>query len=127
MPISFIARILPLVAALVVSGCGYTPPGGTNTQSTAYRADLEACDASVPDAVDKRNAKTGLAWFGGPATRWGQIDVAMNACMGAKGWGQIRACTADELRTGAPTRVVTRQGVRCADPAKPPTQGAGKS
>lgn len=86
--------------------------------SAKYRVDVEACDASVPEGVDKRNAKTGLAWFGGPVTRWGQIDDAMNACMGGKGWGRVRACTADELRTGSPTRIVTRSSVQCADPAK---------
>lgn len=102
----------------MLAGCGYTPPGGTDTKADKYRTDLAACEASVPDAVDKRNAKTGLAWMTGGITRWSQIGDGKGACMAGKGWGLTRTCTAEELRTGGGNRTVGPSGIRCADPAK---------
>lgn len=112
------ANIFVLTALL--AGCGYTPPGQTDTNSAKYQADYTACDQSVPGVVDKHNAKTGLAWISGPVTRWSRIDSAMNTCMADKGWGHARACTSDELRLGnqAGSLVVTRNGIRCSDPNK---------
>jgi hypothetical protein len=105
-----------LVVAAGVGACGYSPPAGTATDAPTYRADLDACQASVPDAVDKNNAKRGLSWFGGPVTRWSRIGDGLNACMAGKGWGHARACTAEELRGSK--GVVTRTGVQCAEPGK---------
>ncbi len=109
-----------LLSALVLAGCGYTPPGGTDTQAPRFKADADACGASAPGAVNARNAKTGLAWFASPVTRWWQIGTAENDCMAGKGWGRVRACTAEELRQGGRTEglVVTARGVQCADPGK---------
>lgn len=114
-------RSLVLLAALLATACGYTPPGRVDAASPKYAADLDACDASVPDAVNKRNAKTGHSWFLSPITRWSQIDDGLNACMAGKGWGRVRSCTAEELRSGgrAGGMVVTARGVQCADPGKP--------
>lgn len=112
--------LLPLLLA-TLAACAYAPPPRTDTASPAYQSDYTACDTAVPDAVNKRNAKTGLAWMASPFTRWGQLDDGMNACMAAKGWGRVRACTPDELRAGnrAGSLVVTARGVQCADPGKP--------
>lgn len=109
-----------LGSALLVAACGYTPPGETDTQSARYRADREACGSSVPSAVNRRNAKTGLAWFASPVTRWSQIGDGLNECMAGKGWGRVRTCTAEELRQGNRTSslMVTPSGVQCADPAR---------
>ena len=122
---AFMLRSLLLISALLVAGCGYSPPGRTDTQAPGYKADLAACEAATPSAVNARNAKTGLAWFASPVTRWSQIGEGMNACMADKGWGRVRACTAEELRQGnrpgplPSSLVVTARGVQCADPARP--------
>lgn len=116
-------RHLPplLLAAAILAACGYTPPPQANAASPAYKTDYAACDSAVPQAVNRRNAKTGLAWISSPVTRWSQIDDGMNACMAAKGWGRVRACTTNELGAGNRTGslVVTARGVQCADPGKP--------
>ncbi len=113
-----------MVGSLIgsLAGCSYAPPARTDTSSAKYQADLDGCERSVPDGVDRRNAKTGLGWAAGAFTRWPQIDSGLNACMDAKGWGHARACTAEELRQGraAGSLVVTRDGIRCSDPSKPP-------
>ncbi len=118
--------LLTLNAAALTAGlvaCSYAPPAQTDTASPKYQADYDACQASVPDGVDKRNAKRGLTWFAGGVTRWSRIDDGLNTCMGGKGWGHLRACTAEELRqddkTRAKTLTVTRDGIRCTDPNKP--------
>ncbi len=108
-----------LLGPALVTGCGYTPPPSTDTAAPAYKTDYAACDASVPDAVNKRNAKTGHAWFASPITRWSMLDNGMNECMAGKGWGQLRACTADELKAGnrnGPLVVTARNG-QCRDPS----------
>lgn len=82
--------ILLLLATLGLAACARpnqppNPPPGP--RADAYRNDYAACDTSVPNAVDKRNAKTGLAWIASPIRRWGQIADGIDACMAAKGWG----------------------------------------
>lgn len=107
-----------MAASLVLlAACGTTPKPGPGTRA----ADEEACSASVPDAVDKRNAKTMLSWVAGPVRRWGQIDSATTACMAERGRGTTRACTEAELRSapdalGPVVRTVTANGIRCTDP-----------
>jgi hypothetical protein len=109
-----------LLGGLLLSGCGYSPPARTDVSRPTYKADVEACESAVPSEVNKRNAKTGLAWFASPFTRWSQIDEGVNACMAGKGYGRVRACTAAELASGgrAGNQVVTRDGIRCSDPPR---------
>ena len=116
---------LPMTATLLLlSGCGYSPPprtdGAAPQDAQRYEADLDKCRDDTATAVNKRNAKTGLAWFASPVTRWGQIGDGVSACMGARGYGRLRVCTAEELRTGGGSRTVTTAGVRCSDPPTPP-------
>ena len=109
--------LFPFLAALLLAACAGTPPAA-EAGSAAYRTDHDACDAAVPGAVNKRNAKTGLAWFASPITRWGDIAEGMNACMAGKGWGRTRTCTPAELAAGSrtPGLLVTATGIRCSDP-----------
>ncbi len=107
-----------LLCAAVLAACGYAPPAQTDVDSPKYQADLDACQSTVPDTVDRANAKRGLTWMAGPVTRWSRIDAAMGQCMGEKGWGRTRACTAEERRTGTGNQTVTRDGIRCSDPNK---------
>lgn len=111
--------VLPLLA---LAACGYHPPPGTNTGNPAFVADRDACEDQSESAVDKTNAKTGLAWFSSPVRRWGQISDATQSCMAGKGYGRLRWCTADELRSGnrQGNLVVTSTGVQCSDPPSHP-------
>ena len=119
-------RILPgilrgLLAGLLLQGCGTTPPVlAAAAGAPGYEADLDTCHTNAATAVDTRNAKTGLAWFAGPITRWSRIDERTAACMGRRGFGVVRSCTAEELRTGGGNRTVTVSGIRCSDPSMPP-------
>ena len=115
-------------SVLLLPGCGYSPPPATDTAAPQYEADLDACRASVSKAVNARNAKTGLRWFASGVTRWPDIDEGVSACMATKGYGRIRTCTAEELRTGGGGRTVTAAGVRCSDPPiLPEARPAGTS
>ena len=108
-----------LGTALLLQGCGSTPPVPT-AEIPQYEADLDACHTNAAAAVDARAAKTGFAWFASPVTRWSRIDDRTAACMGRRGFGVVRTCTAEELRTGGGNRTVTAVGIRCSDPSKPP-------
>ena len=101
-----------------LAACGYRPTAQTDTAAPGYQADLATCRDTAASDVNKRNAKTGLAWLASPVRRWGQIGDATGACMEAKGYGQVRWCTADELRTGGGNQVVTSTGVQCSDPPR---------
>ncbi len=106
-----------LFAALLLAGCGYTPPAQTNRATPTYTADLGACEDSASSAVNQRNAKTGLAWFTSPVRRWWQLGDSVTTCMAEKGYGRLRTCTDEELRAGNRRAVmVTAAGVQCADP-----------
>ena len=113
-------HLILLTLALATTGCGYTPPPRTDTASAAFKADLEVCDSSVPDAVGKQAAKRAYTWAASAVTRWSRIEDGMNACMADKGWGRVRACSETELRQGnrAGGLVVTAAGIRCSDPGK---------
>ena len=76
---------------------------------------MGACEASVHEAVDKRNAKTGLRWAASAFTRWGEIDDGVDACVATKGVGVARPCTDEERRRGGPSLVVTARGITCKD------------
>ena len=71
----------------------------------------------MPSAVNKQNAKTGLAWLSSPVRRWGQISDGVQSFMADKGYGRLRWCTAEELQKGAGV-VSTVAGLQCVDPAR---------
>lgn len=73
-----------MVLLACVAGCAYEPPV-RDRAAPAYQADLQACQGSVPAAVDTRNAKTGLAWLGSPVRRPFQVRAGMRECMAGKG------------------------------------------
>ncbi len=109
-------------AALLLAGCGYTPPPQTEISGPAYGRDLDACRAAAKTAVNQHDVKTGLAWIAAPVTRWGRIGDATGACMAEKGYGRVRSCTAEELRSNARagSMVVTAAGILCSDPPRRP-------
>lgn len=111
-------KLLSVLPLLTLAACGYHPPPQTNTASPAYVADRDACEDNAASTVNKANAKTGLAWFSSPVRRWSQIADATQACMGEKGYGRVRWCTADELHSGSRqgNMIVTASGVQCSDP-----------
>jgi hypothetical protein len=115
-------KFLSVSSLLILAACGYHPPPQTNTASPAYVADRDACEDKSSTDVNKTNAKTGLAWFSSPVRRWSQIADAAQSCMAGKGYGRVRWCTADELRSGnrQGSMIVTSSGVQCSDPPAHP-------
>ena len=115
-------KFCSILFLLGLAACGYQPPPQTNTTNPAYVADRDTCEGQSASAVNKTNAKTGLAWFSSPFRRWGQIADATQSCMAAKGYGRVRWCTADELRNGnrQGNVIVTASGVQCSDPPARP-------
>lgn len=79
------AVLLSLTMAAALAGCAYEPPVADRSRPS-YAADLQACQDSVPAAVNTQNAKTGLAWFSSPFRRSFQIRDGMRGCMAAKGY-----------------------------------------
>ena len=80
-------RMVILLGVLAVAGCaGYEPRTETDRSASKYQADLAACQQSSVDAVNKRNAKTGLAWFSSPVRRPFQIREAIRSCVREKGY-----------------------------------------
>ena len=121
-------RVLaPALLLLALVACGYDPPAQTDTSKPAYTTDLEACQDSAATEVGQRNVKKALAWFSAPVRRWGQIDDAVQACMAGKGYGRLRTCSDEEIRTGAKSgnMVVTASGIRCSEPPAPERRRAG--
>lgn len=79
-------RLIP-IGMLAVAGCyGYEPPVAADRAAPQYQADLAACQEESVDAVNKRNAKTGLDWFSSPVRRPFQIRAAIRACVAGKGY-----------------------------------------
>lgn len=74
-----------VLLALVTAGCAYEPPVADRAKAS-YAADLQACQDTVPSAVNARNAKRGLDWFSSPVRRPFQIRAGMRDCMAAKGY-----------------------------------------
>jgi hypothetical protein len=107
-----------LVLALAAAGCADRSAAEADTSAPSYRADRDSCRDTAATDVNKRNAKTGLAWLSSPVRRWGQISDGVDACMAGKGYGRLRWCTEDELRGGKTTGkvVVTASGLQCSDP-----------
>ena len=118
---------LALTLLLGLAACGYRPPPATDTANPGYVAARDACQSSATTAVDRSNAKTGLAWMSSPVTRWGEIGDATSSCMDGKGFGRLRWCTPAELRSGTRPNaamsgmVVTASGVQCSDPPTDPS------
>lgn len=85
-------RIVVLLGVLAVAGCaGYEPRvetdrGAPKYQSEKYQSDLAACQASSAEAVDRRNAKTGLDWLSSPVRRPFQVREAIRSCVRGKGY-----------------------------------------
>lgn len=80
-------RIVVLLGMLAVTGCySYEPRVETDRAVPKYRADLAACQETSVDAVNKRNAKSGLDWFSSPVRRPFQIREAIRSCVKAKGY-----------------------------------------
>lgn len=74
-----------VLLALLATSCATEPPI-VDRSRPSYQADLQACQDSVPSAVNARNAKTGLDWFSSPVRRPFQIRAGMRGCMEAKGY-----------------------------------------
>ncbi len=115
-------KFLAVCSLLALAACGYHPPPQTDTASPAYIADRDACEDKSAGEVNKINAKTGLAWFSSPVRRWSQIADTTQTCMAGKGYGRVRWCTPDELRSGnrQGNMIVTSSGVQCSDPPTHP-------
>ncbi len=80
-------RMVVLLGVLAVAGCyGYEPRVETDRSAPKYQADLASCQQSSVDAVNKRNAKTGLAWISSPVRRTFQIREAIRSCVREKGY-----------------------------------------
>ena len=111
-------RLTGVILLAGLASCGYRAPVATNTASPTYRADVSACRDEAATSVNARNAKTGLMWFASPVTRWSAISEATGSCMAKKGYGQVRWCTADELKNGARgvETIVTAAGLQCVAP-----------
>lgn len=111
-------RHLPFAALLTLTACGYQPPARVDMSNPVFVADREACENKSASEVNQRNAKTGLAWFSSPVRRWSQISDATQSCMAGHGYGRLRWCTAEELRSGdrQGNVIVTSSGVQCSDP-----------
>ncbi len=79
--------VLPMV--LSAAGCSAYAPAmqaGADVSAPAYQAALLACQDQSAAAVDKRNAKTGLAWFASPVRRPFQVRAEIRTCLRAKGY-----------------------------------------
>ena len=79
-----------LTSALLLAGalgaCALDPNVAIGRDVAAYRADVAACRASVGEAVDKENIKTGPAWFASPVRRPFQVRDGVRTCLSAKGY-----------------------------------------
>ena len=82
---------LILLMVLPAAGCGAYAPAlqagaQTDVSAPAYQADLQACQTQSAVAVDKRNAKTGLAWLASPVRRPFQVRAEIRSCLKGKGY-----------------------------------------
>lgn len=75
-----------LLLALVLSACALDPNVAIGRDVATYRTDLAACRASVGEAVDKENIKTGPAWAASPVRRPFQVRAGVRDCLSAKGY-----------------------------------------
>lgn len=77
-----------LAGVLAVAGCvsSYAPTVQGPDAAPGYQKDLAACQEESTAALDKRNAKTGLAWFAAPVRAPFQVRPMIRACLRAKGY-----------------------------------------
>ncbi len=75
-----------LAGALGATGCVSSYAPGVQGAGPAYQADLAACQEQSTTAVNKRNAKTGLAWMASPVRAPFQVRPAIRECLKAKGY-----------------------------------------
>ncbi len=75
-----------LLLAGAVGACALDPNVVVGRDLATYRADLAACRASVGEAVDRENAKTGPAWAASPLRRPFQVRACVRDCLSAKGY-----------------------------------------
>ena len=79
-------RMIVLLVGLGTAGCVSSYAPAVRGAGPAYQADLAACQEQSTAAVNKRNAKTGLAWFGSPFRAPFQVRPEIRACLKAKGY-----------------------------------------
>ena len=79
-------RMIVLLGMLGTAGCVSSYAPATRGAGPAYQADLAACQEQSTAAVNKRNAKTGLAWFSSPIRAPFQVRPEIRACLRAKGY-----------------------------------------
>ena len=77
-----------LAGALAVAGCvsSYAPTVQGADAAPGYQKDLAACQEESTAALDKRNAKTGLAWFASPVRNPFQVRPMIRSCLRGKGY-----------------------------------------
>ena len=79
-------RMIVLAGMLGTAGCVSSYAPAARGAGPAYQADLVACQEQSTDTVNKRNAKTGLAWFSSPFRAPFQVRPEIRACLKAKGY-----------------------------------------
>ena len=83
-------NLIGLASALLPVGllgaCALDPNVVVERDLAAYRVDLAACRASVGEAVDRENIKTGPAWAASPVRRPFQVRTGVRNCLSAKGY-----------------------------------------
>ena len=79
-------RVILLAGLLGCAGCVSSYAPAVRAPGPAYQADLAACQEQSTAAVDKRNAKTGMAWFASPVRAPFQVRPAIRDCLKAKGY-----------------------------------------
>ena len=79
-------RVILLAGVLGCAGCVSNYAPAVRTPGAAYQADLAACQEQSTGALDKRAAKTGLAWLSSPFRAPFQVRPAIRACLQAKGY-----------------------------------------
>ena len=79
-------RLILLAAALGATGCVSSYAPAVQGAGPAYQSDLAACQEQSTAAINKRNAKTGLAWLTSPVRAPLQVRLAIRECLKAKGY-----------------------------------------
>ena len=79
-------RLILLAGLLACAGCVSNYAPSVQVLGAAYQTDLAACQEQSSEALDKRAAKTGLAWFSSPFRFPFQVRPAIRACLQGKGY-----------------------------------------
>ncbi len=78
--------MIVLVMVFGTAGCISSYAPSVRGAGPAYQADLATCQEQATTAVNKRNAKTGLAWFSSPFRAPFQVRPEIRDCLKAKGY-----------------------------------------